>query len=105
MGDLDELAVELTERAAQVEAAGEQLVRAAAAAIWTSVAADAFRAQVDRRNERCVDIAAALRSAAAAVRAHADAVAAEKAVLAHLAAVAETAAGSVTRSVARVVGW
>jgi uncharacterized protein YukE len=108
MGDLDGLAAELGQRAAQVEAAGDQLTRAAAVAIWTSVAADAFHAQVGRRSEQCADIAASLRSAAAAVRAYADAVDVELARLARLARLAEAGVGAavtVTRSVVRVVGW
>ena len=116
---LDDVAGELAARATQVEAAGDQLIRAAAAAIWTSEAADAFRAEVAHRNGRCADVAAALRAAASGVRAYADAVAAEKALLAHLAqlatqapaqvaAAAEAVAGagaSVARSVGRVASW
>jgi hypothetical protein len=108
MGDLDGLAAELGLRAAQVEAAADQLTRAAAAAIWTSVAADAFHAQVGRRTEQCGDVAASLRAAAAAVRAYAGEVDAELARLARVAHAAERGVGAavtVTESMARVVGW
>ncbi len=112
MDDLDDVAAELGQRAAQVEAAGDQLVRAASVAIWTSTAADAFRAQVARRNLRCIDLAAELRSAASVVVAYADAVAAEKALLARMAEAAEAATeaaavvgSGVIASVGRLVNW
>jgi uncharacterized protein YukE len=110
MESLDDVAAELGVRAAQVEAAGDQLVRAAASAIWTSVGADAFRAQVIRRRDRCEEIARALRSAASSVRAHADDVAAERARLARVARLVEPGrlaaeAAHAGRAVVRAVGW
>jgi hypothetical protein len=104
MESLDDVAAELGCRAAQVEAAGDQLVRAASLAIWTSLGADAFRAQVDHRRRRCTDVGHALRSAASAVRACADEVAAERARLAQLARLV-TDVGRAARSVERVVRW
>lgn len=105
MGVLDELAAELGQRAIQVAAAGDQLTRAAADAIWTSVAADAFRAQVGRRSAAFADVADSLRSASAAVRSYADTVHAEEARLARVAATADRAVIGAVRSVTRVVGW
>ena len=52
LSNIDEIAFELDQRAVQVEMAGAQLVRAAAEAIWTSIAADAFRARVDHRRQQ-----------------------------------------------------
>jgi hypothetical protein len=85
MNTLDDIAAELAQRARQVEVAGDQLVRAAACALWTSAGADAFRAQVGRRREQCSEVAESLRSAAGSVRIYADTVAAEHALLAHVA--------------------
>jgi len=68
LSDLDGIATELDQRASNVELIGDQLVHAAAVAIWSSVAAEAFRAQVGRRRRDCGDVASMLRSAAAAVR-------------------------------------
>lgn len=68
MPDLDGLARELEQRAARVERIGDELVHAAAVALWSSVAADAFRAQVARRRRDCGQVADTLRSAASAVR-------------------------------------
>ena len=78
MSDLGGLAAELEQRATSVELIGDQLVHVAAIAIWSSVAADAFRAQVDRRRSECGDVASMLRSAASAVRHFAAEVEAEK---------------------------
>ena len=68
MSSLDALADELQQRARRMETIGDELVRAAAAAIWTSVAADAFRAHVSRRRRDCAAVAGMLRSASSAVR-------------------------------------
>ena len=57
MADLEGVARELDQRAVQVELASGQLVRAAAQAIWTSIAADAFRARVDHRRRECAHLA------------------------------------------------
>jgi hypothetical protein len=84
VSDLDVIARELDQRATQVESAGAQLVRAAAEAIWTSIAADAFRAQVDRRDRECAQVAYSLRAAAHDVRRFAGDVAAERARLRRL---------------------
>jgi hypothetical protein len=89
---LDAIASELDARAAQVESAGAQLVRAAEDAIWTSIAADAFRAQVGRRQGQCGHIAELLHAAASDVRRFADGVDAEKARLRRVAFAAETVA-------------
>lgn len=64
---MDALADELRHRARQVEDVGDELVHAAAVAIWSSVAADAFRAHVARRRRDCSDVAGMLRSASSAV--------------------------------------
>lgn len=79
MSGLDALAGELEQRARHVEAIGDELVHAAAVAIWTSVAADAFRAHIARRRRDCADVAGMLRSASSAVRHFAHDVEAEKA--------------------------
>jgi len=79
LSDLEALARELDQRAARVESIADQLTHAAAVAIWTSVAADAFRAHVSRRRRDCADVAGMLRSAAASVRRFAGEVEAEKA--------------------------
>jgi hypothetical protein len=84
VSDLDVIARELDQRATQVESAGAQLVRAAAEAIWTSIAADAFRAQVDCRHRECAHVAESLRAAAHDVRRFAADVAAERARLRRL---------------------
>ena len=89
VSNIDELALELDQRAAQVEMAGAQLVRAAAEAIWTSIAADAFRARVDRRRQQFGDVADLLRSAAQTVFRYSDEVDAEKARLRRLELAAE----------------
>lgn len=68
MADLDAIACELERRAAAVQLIGDRLVHEAAAALWTSVAADAFRASVARRHGDCRDAADLLRAAAARVR-------------------------------------
>jgi uncharacterized protein YukE len=84
VSDLEVIARELDQRATQVESAGAQLARGAAEAIWTSIAADAFRAQVDRRDRECAQVADSLRVAAHDVRRFADDVAAERARLRRL---------------------
>lgn len=89
MSNIDELGLELNQRAVQVEMAGAQLVRAAADAIWTSIAADAFRTRVDHRRQQFSDVADLLRGAAQAVFRYSDGVDAEKARLRRLALVAE----------------
>ena len=68
MADLDAIACELERRAAAVQLIGDRLVHEAAAALWTSVAADAFRATVASRHRDCGDVAGLLRAAAARVR-------------------------------------
>jgi len=65
---LSSLAAEFDARAARVEAIGAQLVHAAAVALWSSVAADAFRAQVARRQRQCITVADELRGIGSAVR-------------------------------------
>lgn len=84
MSSLDALADELQQRARRMEAVGDELVRAAAVAIWTSVAADAFRAHVARRRRDCSHVAQTLRSASSAVRHFSHDVELEKARLRHL---------------------
>ncbi|MGH7108056.1 MAG: hypothetical protein ACREFT_16290 [Acetobacteraceae bacterium] len=85
MFDLEGLARELDQIADRVESIGDHLVHAAAVAVWTSIAADAFRAQVARRRRDCGEVAGMLRHAAGAVRRFAGDVAAEKARLLRLA--------------------
>jgi len=97
VSDLDDIARELDRRALQVEAAGAQLVTAAANALWTSIAADAFRARVDHRNHECARLADVLRTGGQTVRSFADAVAAEKARLRRLELAAEHFAVLATR--------
>ena len=92
VSDIEAIAHELSQRATQVEMAGGQLVQAAAEAIWTSIAADAFRAQVDRRRRECEHVADVLRAAARDVFRFADDVATEKARLRRLELAAEHAA-------------
>lgn len=99
VSDLDDIARELDQRALQVEAAGAQLVTAAANAIWTSIAADAFRARVDHRNRECARLADVLRTAGRAVRSFSDGVSAEKARLRRLELAAEHVAAVVIRLV------
>jgi len=89
VSDIDEIALELDQRAVQVEMAGAQLVRAAAEAIWTSIAADAFRARVDHRRQQFGEVADLLRGAAQTVFRYSDEVAAEKARLRRLELAAE----------------
>jgi hypothetical protein len=91
VSNIDEIGLELDQRAVQVEMAGAQLVRAAADAIWTSIAADAFRARVDHRRRQCGDIADLLRGAAQTVFRYSDEVEAEKARLRRLELAAEHA--------------
>ncbi len=99
MSNIEEIGLELSQRAVQVEMAGAQLVRAAADAVWTSIAADAFRTRVDRRRRQCGDVADLLRVAAQTVFRYAEEVAAEKARLRRLELAAEHA---VTRGAADV---
>ena len=91
MSDIDAVADELDRRAQQVESVGTQLVRAAAEAIWTSIAADAFRARVDKRHHECLTAADLLRIAAQRARTFSADVAAEKARLRRIAMAAEHA--------------
>ncbi len=100
MSGLEELAVELDRRARRVDAVGEQLVREAADALWTSVAADAFRAQVQGRRAQCHHAAVALQAAATGMRGYASAAEAERA---RLARAAETALWGV-RTVVHLIG-
>jgi hypothetical protein len=86
---LDSIAAELDQRALRIEATGARLVHEAATAIWTSIAADAFRAQVGRRRDECGSAARSLRVAAADVRSFAAQVEEEKARLRRLALAAE----------------
>ena len=91
VSNIDEIGAELSQRATQVELAGAQLVQAAAEAIWTSIAADAFRARVDRRRQQFGAVADLLRGAAQTVVRYSDEVAAEKARLRRLELAAEHA--------------
>jgi hypothetical protein len=91
VSNIEEIGLELDQRAVQVELAGAQLVRAAAEAIWTSIAADAFRARVDRRRRQFGDVADLLRGAAQTVFRYSDEVAAERARLRRLELAAEHA--------------
>src|ERR1700722_2924376 len=91
VSNIDEIALELDQRAVQVGMAGAQLVQAAAEAIWTSIAADAFRARVDHRRQQFGDVADLLRGAAQAVFRYSDGVDAEKARLRRLELAAEHA--------------
>ena len=102
MSSLDALAGDLEQHARRVEATGEQLMHAAAIAIWTSVAADAFRAQVARRRRDCSAAAEMLRSAASAVRHFAHDVEAEKARLRHIEQVVAHGAGDVMSVLGRL---
>jgi uncharacterized protein YukE len=97
VSDLDDIARELDQRALQVEAAGAQLMTAAANALWTSIAADAFRSRVDDRNRECARLADVLRTAGRTVRSFSDAVSAEKARLRRLELAAEHVVSVVTR--------
>jgi len=99
LSNIEEIGFELNQRAAQIEMAGAQLVRAAAEAIWTSIAADAFRARVDHRRQQFGDIADLLRGAAQSVFRYSDEVVAEKARLRRLELATEYA---VTRGAADV---
>ncbi len=78
---LDELAVRLDRRAEEVLGLGDELVRKAAEALWTSVAADAFREQVVRRRDYCATVSDQLHHAAHEMRSHAQTVRHEVAVL------------------------
>jgi len=99
---LEGLVSELEQRARRVEAIGDELVHAAAIAIWTSVAADAFRAQVARRRRDCGDVAGMLRSASAAVRHFAHDAEAEKARLRRLEQTVVHGVGSVVSALGRL---
>ena len=103
MADIDAIAHELGQRAVQVELAGAQLVQAAAVAVWTSIAADAFRAQVDHRRRECEHAADVLRGAARDVLRFSGDVAAEKARLRRLELAAEHAAAVAAADAGRVV--
>jgi len=104
VSNIDELGLELDQRAVQVEMAGAQLVRAAAEAIWTSIAADAFRARVDHRRRQFGAVADLLRGAAQTVFRYSDEVAAEKARLRRLELAAEHAVTRGAADVRRVGG-
>ena len=91
VSNIEEIGLELNQRAVQVEMAGAQLVRAAAEAIWTSIAADAFRTRVDQRRQQFSAAADLLRGAAQSVFSYAEGVEAEKARLRRLAHAAEHA--------------
>lgn len=84
VSNIEEMGLELNQRAVQVEMAGAQLVQAAAEAIWTSIAADAFRTRVDRRRQQFGAVADLLRGAAQTVFRYSDDVEAEKARLRRL---------------------
>jgi hypothetical protein len=101
VSDIEAIAYELGQRATQVEMAGGQLVQTAAEAIWTSIAADAFRAQVDGRRRECEHVADVLRAAARDVLRFAADVGAEKARLRRLELAAEHAAHVAGAGVAR----
>jgi hypothetical protein len=105
VSDIEAIAYELSQRATQVEIAGGQLVRAAAEAIWTSTAADAFRAQVERRRRECEHVADMLRAAARDVIRFSDEVGAEKARLRRIELAAEHAAHAAGAGVARAAGF
>jgi len=91
VSNIEEIGLELNQRAVQVEMAGAQLVRAAAEAIWTSIAADAFRTRVDQRRRQCGAVADLLRGAAQAVFRYSDGVEPEKVRLRRLELAAEHA--------------
>jgi hypothetical protein len=101
VADIDAIAQELGQRAVQVEMAGAQLVQAAAQAVWTSIAADAFRAQVGHRRRECEHVADVLRGAAHDVLRFSSDVTAEKARLRRLEQVAEHAAATAASGAAR----
>jgi hypothetical protein len=103
VSDIEEIGLELNLRAAQVEMAGAQLVRAAAEAIWTSIAADAFRTRVDHRRQQFGAVADLLRGAAQTVFRYADDVDAEKARLRRLELAAEHVVVRGAGAVGRVV--
>ena len=109
VSDLDAIAQELDHRALQVASASAQLVRAAAEALWTSIAADAFRARVGRRDAECLRLAAELCAAARTVSHYSDDVLAEKARLRRLELDAEHlvvhTAGDVAKVARTVVSW
>jgi uncharacterized protein YukE len=108
VSDIEAIAHELGQRATQVEMAGGQLVQAAAEAVWTSIAADAFRAQVAGRRRECEHVADVLRAAARDVLRFADDVGAEKARLRRLELAAEYAAHAAevaATGVARAAGF
>lgn len=109
MSDIEALAGELDARARRIELIGDQLVHAAAVALWTSVAADAFRAQVARRHRDIAGVAARLRSAAATARYFARDVEAEKARLRKLEEAAlhgiAHGAGAAVHGVEKVLSW
>ena len=102
MSSLDALAAELEQRARRVEAIGDELVHAAAVAVWTSVAAEAFRAHVARRRRDCSSVAGMLRSASSAVRRFSDDAEMEKARLRRLEHAVVHGVGSVVSFVGRI---
>ena len=104
MADLDAIACELERRAAAVQLIGDRLVHEAAIAVWTSVAADAFRASVASRHRDCSDVAELLRAAAVRVRRFGLDAQAERARLARLERAALQGAVHGAEAVARAVG-
>ena len=102
MPELDEIADELDRRARLVARTGDRLVHEAAAALWTSAAADAFRALVDRRRDGYSTAADGLARAALEARHFAVAVAAEKARLRALAAMPDHAVSALARLAGRL---
>jgi uncharacterized protein YukE len=103
VSDIEAIAGELNQRATHVEMAGSALVQAAAEAVWTSLAADAFRAQVDHRRRECEHAADVLRHAARDVLRFSGDVAAEKARLRRLELAAEHAVAVAAVDAGRVV--
>lgn len=103
MADLESVARELDHRAVQVELASGQLVRAAAQAIWTSIAADAFRARVDHRRRECAHLTQMLHDAASDVRRFGATAGAEKERLRRLEVAAEHAVVRVAHGLVSLV--
>jgi len=99
---LDALADELRQHARRMESIGDELVHAAAVAIWTSVAADAFRSHVARRRRDCSEVAGMLRSASSAVRHFSHDVELEKTRLRHLEQAVVRGVGSVLSVMGRL---
>lgn len=92
--ELAGVADELERRARRVAEIGECLAAEASLAIWTSVAADAFRGVVERRRAWCLGVSHRLRECAVEARRVGDAAAFERARLRRLAELPERAAQS-----------